>query len=84
MSRSWEGFKLITKGNFNVNLLQDDTKFIVVAITSNELGRTSLQYDEDERIQDSSIIHVERVKFLAVFMSAFLKECSCSLLLIAG
>ena len=74
----------IRKGESRVNLLQDDTKFIAVVITSNEVGRTSLQYDEDEQIQDSSIIHVQRVKFLAVFMSAFLKECSCSMLLIAG
>ena len=31
--------KLIRKVDSRVNLLQDDTKFIAIAITSNEVGR---------------------------------------------
>ena len=69
-----------------INLLQDDTKFIVVAIVSNAVGWTMVNMMMMMMNESQFIVNNQRWvgDRLAVFVRAIMKECSCSMMLIAG
>ena len=62
-----------------VNLLQDDIKFIVVAIVSSAVSWTMVNIYEEQ----ITIYQRWAGDRLAGFVKAVLKECSCSMMLIA-
>ena len=80
------GASLISVSVCQVNLLQDDIKFIVVAIVSSAVSwtmvnRNNIMMNKSELLAINQRWAGDR---LAGFVKAVLKECSCSMALITG
>ena len=77
---------MISTSVCQVNLLQDDIKFIVVAIVSSAVSWTMV--NRNNIMMNKSEFKVNNQRWagdrLAGFVKAVLKEYSCSMMLIAG